>query len=83
LQAEKHAGKQAGEKQAVINQGVLASGSSAHPKNARDLTLQPVVGIMGTDQSSCFVLSGGINKGGLAGIWKFVGSPGVEDDGFS
>jgi hypothetical protein len=38
---------------------------------------------MAADRSSCFVLSGGIVKGGLAGIWKFVGFPGVEADGFS
>jgi hypothetical protein len=40
LQAEKQSGR---EKQVVINQGVwfsvLASGPSAHPKNARDLTV--------------------------------------------
>jgi hypothetical protein len=29
------------------------------------------------------VLNGGVVKGGFAGIWKFVGSPGVEADGFS
>jgi hypothetical protein len=29
------------------------------------------------------MLSGGIVKGGLAGIWKFVGSPGAEADDFS
>jgi hypothetical protein len=29
------------------------------------------------------MLSGGIIKGGLAGIWKFVRSPGVEADGLS
>jgi hypothetical protein len=28
---------------------VLASGPSAHPKNARDLTFQPFVGIMGAE----------------------------------
>jgi hypothetical protein len=28
---------------------VLALGLSAHPKNARDLTFQPFVGIMGTN----------------------------------
>jgi hypothetical protein len=57
---------------------VLASGPSAHPKNARDLTVQPFVGIMGASHSSCFVLSGGIIKEGLDGIWKFVRSPVVE-----
>jgi hypothetical protein len=29
------------------------------------------------------VLSGGIIKGGSAGIWKFVRSPEAEADGFS
>jgi hypothetical protein len=29
------------------------------------------------------LLSGGIIKGGLAGIWKFVRFPGVEAYGFS
>jgi hypothetical protein len=62
---------------------VLASGPSAHPKKARDLIFQPFVGIMGTNQSSCFVLSGVIINGGSAGIWKFVRFPGVEADGFS
>jgi hypothetical protein len=59
---------------------VLALGPSTHPKNARDLTFQPFVGIMGADQSSCFKLSGGVIKGGSAGIWKFVRSPGAEAD---
>jgi hypothetical protein len=58
-------------------------GSSARPKNARDLTFQPFVGIMGADRSSCFVLSGSIVKGGSAGIGKFVRSPGVEADSLS
>jgi hypothetical protein len=31
---------------------------------------------------SC-VLSGGIIKGGLAGNWKFLRTPGAEADGFS
>jgi hypothetical protein len=44
---------------------VLASGTSSRPKNARDLTLQPFVGIMGANQSRCFVLSGGVIKGGV------------------
>jgi hypothetical protein len=61
---------------------VLALGPSTCPKNARDLTFQPFVGIMGANRSSCFVLSGDIVKGGSTGIWKFVGSPGVEADGF-
>jgi hypothetical protein len=64
----------------------VASGPSTHPKNARDLIFQPFVGIMGADQSdrsSCFMLNGGIVKGGSAGIWKFVRSPGAEDDGLS
>jgi hypothetical protein len=43
---------------------VLASGPSACPKNARDLTFQPFVGIMGAYWSSCFLLSGGIVTGG-------------------
>jgi hypothetical protein len=47
---------------------VLASGPSTHPKNARDLTFQPFVGIIGTNQSSCFVLSGDVVKGDSAGI---------------
>jgi hypothetical protein len=38
---------------------------------------------MDADRSSCFVLSGGIVKGGLAGIWKFLRSPGAEADSFS
>jgi hypothetical protein len=29
------------------------------------------------------MLSGGVIKGGSAGIWKFVRSPRVEADGFS
>jgi hypothetical protein len=29
------------------------------------------------------MLSGGIIKRGSAGIWKLVGSPGAETDGFS
>jgi hypothetical protein len=29
------------------------------------------------------MLSGGIIKGGSAGIWKFVRSPGAEADGLS
>jgi hypothetical protein len=62
---------------------VLASGPSARPKNARDLTFQLFVGIMGASQSNCFVLSGGVVKGGSAGIWNFVRLPGVEADGFS
>jgi hypothetical protein len=62
---------------------VLALGPSACPRNARDLTFQPFVGIIGAYQSRCFMLSGTIVKGGSAGIWKFVGSPGVEADGFS
>jgi hypothetical protein len=62
---------------------VLASGTSACPKNARDLTFQPFVGIMGTDRSSCFMLNGGVIKEGSAGIWKFVRSPLVEAGGFS
>jgi hypothetical protein len=62
---------------------VLALGPSACPKNARDLTFRPFVGIMGTGQSGCFVLSEGIVKGASAGIWKFVRSPGAEADGFS
>jgi hypothetical protein len=62
---------------------VLASGPSTHPKNARDLTFQPFVGIIGADQSICFVLSGSITGGGLAGIWKFVRFPGAEADSFS
>jgi hypothetical protein len=62
---------------------VLALGTSARPKNARDLTFQPFVGIMGADRSSRFMLSGGIIKGGSPGIWKFVGSLGVEADSFS
>jgi hypothetical protein len=45
---------------------VLALGLSTCPKNARDLTFQPFVGIMGTDLSSCFMLSGGIVKGGFS-----------------
>jgi hypothetical protein len=53
--------------QAVINEGFGFSASlrpSTWPKNARDLTLQPFVGIMDSDQSSCFMLSGGIiNRG--------------------
>jgi hypothetical protein len=51
---------------------------SAYPKNARDLTFQTFVGIMGADQSSCFVVSVG-----LAGMWKFVRFPGAEADGYS
>jgi hypothetical protein len=62
---------------------MLASGSSTHPKNARDLTFQPFVGIMGANRSSCFVLSGGVVKGGSAGIWKFGRSPGAEAEVFS
>jgi hypothetical protein len=67
---------------------VLALGPSARPKNARDLTFQPFVGIMHVDQSICFLLSGGIVKKRGRGddparIWKFVGSLGVEVDGFS
>jgi hypothetical protein len=62
---------------------VLALRPSAHPKNARDLTFHSFVGIMGSDPSSCFMLSGGIVKGGLARIWKFLRSPGVEAAGFS
>jgi hypothetical protein len=58
-------------------------GLSACPKNARDLTFQPFVDIMGADRSSCFVLSGGVIKGGSAGIWKFVRSSGMEVDGLS
>jgi hypothetical protein len=84
LQAKKQSGR---EKQVVINQEVwfwgVASGPSTSPKNARDLTFQPFVGIMGTDWSSCFVLSGGVIKEGSAGIWKFVRSSGVEADGLS
>ncbi|XP_073914691.1 zinc finger protein 354B-like isoform X2 [Castor canadensis] len=30
------------------------------------------------DRSCCFMLSGGIVKGALAGIWKFVRTPGAE-----
>jgi hypothetical protein len=62
---------------------VLASETSAHNKNARDLTFQPFVGIMGVDQSSYFMLSGVIIKENLARIWKSVRSPGAEVDGFS
>jgi hypothetical protein len=62
---------------------MLALGPSACPKNAKELTFWPFVGIMGAYRSSCFVLSGGIVKGGSAGIWKFVRSPGAEADGFS
>jgi hypothetical protein len=51
---------------------VLASGHFTRPKNARDLTFQPFVGSIGADRSGCFMLSGGVDKGGLAGIWKFV-----------
>jgi hypothetical protein len=56
--------------QVVINQGglvlMLASGLSTCPKDARDLTFQPFVGIMGADPSICFLLEGGIFKvGGL------------------
>jgi hypothetical protein len=61
---------------------VLALGHSASPKNARDLTFQSFVGIMGADRSSCFMLIGSVIKGGLAGMWKFVRSPGVEADSF-
>jgi hypothetical protein len=45
---------------------VLALGLSTHYKNARDLTFQPFVGIMGANRSSCFVLSGGIVKEGFS-----------------
>jgi hypothetical protein len=62
---------------------VLALGTSAHPKNARDLSSHPFVDIMGTDQSSYFMLSGGVIKGDSAGIWKFLKSPGAEADSFS
>jgi hypothetical protein len=62
---------------------VLASGLSDFPKNARDLTFQPFVGIMGADRSSYFMLNGDIIKVVLAGVWKFVRSPGVEVDDFS
>jgi hypothetical protein len=41
----------------------VSLGTLCHPKNGRDLTFQPFVGIMGADQSSCFMLSGGIVKG--------------------
>jgi hypothetical protein len=51
---------------------VLASGPSAHPKNARDPTFQPFVGIMGTNRSICFLLSGGIIKRGE--IWLEFGN---------
>jgi hypothetical protein len=83
LQAEKQSGRETsrGETSGHKSGGlvlVLASGPSTHPKNARDLTCQPFVGIMG-----CFVLSGSVVKGGLAEIWKFVGYPGVEADSFS
>jgi hypothetical protein len=62
---------------------VLALGPSACCKNARDLTFQLFVGITGADRSCCFMLSGGIVKGALAGIWKFVRTPGAEGDSFS
>jgi hypothetical protein len=39
--------------------------------------------MMGADLSSCFVLSRGIIKRGLAGIWKFVRPTGAEAVGFS
>jgi hypothetical protein len=38
---------------------------------------------MGADQSSCFVLSVDVVKGGSAGIWKFMRSPGAVADGLS
>jgi hypothetical protein len=53
------------------------------PSAARDLTLQPFVGIMGAHRSSCFMLSDCVLKGGSAGIWIFVRSPGAEADGLS
>jgi hypothetical protein len=64
---------------------MLALGLSACPKNATDLTFQPFVGIMGSDQSICFLLSGDVVKGGgiCLEFWKFVRSPGAEADGFS
>jgi hypothetical protein len=85
LQAEKESGRETsrGETNGHKSEdlvSVLALGPSACPKNARDLTFQPFVGIVGANQSSCFVLSGGVIGEDSAGIWKFVGSPGVEAD---
>jgi hypothetical protein len=61
--------------QVVINQGglvsILASGLSARPKDARYLTFQPFVGIMGAHQSSCFLLDGGVIRGG---VWPEFGN---------
>jgi hypothetical protein len=90
LQAEKQSGRNkqgwglASGHKSVGLVSVLASRHSAHPKNVKDLTFQAFVGIMGTNQSGYFVLSGDVVKGGVfVGISKFVRSPGAEADGLS
>jgi hypothetical protein len=60
---------------------VLTSGPSAHPKNARDLTFQPFVGIMGANRYSYSCSVEVSLRGDLAVFWKFVRSPGMEADG--
>jgi hypothetical protein len=82
LQAEKQSGRETSRGEASGHKSgglvlVLASGPSTCPKIAKDLTFQPFVSILG-----CFILNGGIVKGGSDRIWKFVESPGAEADVF-